>query len=229
MTSAVTPHKDRALLPVSGMQVMLEDMPGGPWLTSIDGMAEDGGVILLAPPRLGGTQVRLPLGRRFRVSYAVSEVPCEIDAELVAGPGAEGAVSYTARVVGDPRRMQRRSAVRVPINLMARASELPARGDEDSDDIAAITENLSGGGVLMRAAGPFPPGTVLAVRIECGGSVGTLELNGRVVRCDPLDPGDHPWRVALAFVNPPVATQDQLVRFLFERQRELRRRESGLA
>ena len=228
MTSAVGPHKDNAPLPARGTQVMLEDMPGGPWLTSIDGMADDGGVILLAPPRLGGTPVKLPLGRRFRVSYALSDVPCEIDAEMVAAPGADGAGSYTARVVGGPRRMQRRSAVRVPINLSAQASELPARGDR-AEDIAAVTENLSGGGVLMRAAAPFPPGTVLAVRIECGGSVGTLALNGRVVRCDPLDTGDHPWRVALAFVDPPIAAQDRLVRFLFERQRELRRRESGLA
>lgn len=228
MTPAVTPHKDHSLLPRRGMQVMLEDLPGGPWLTSVDGVADDGGTILLAPPRLGGRMVPLPLRRRFRVSYAVSEVPCEVDADLAAGPGgADGALSYTARVVGGPRRMQRRSAVRVPINLMALASELPLRGNAP-ERIAAITENLSGGGVLLRAAAPFPPGTVLAIAIECGGSVGTLALNGRVVRCDPLDAGDHPWRVALAFVDPPVATQDLLVRFLFERQRELRRRESGL-
>jgi c-di-GMP-binding flagellar brake protein YcgR len=230
MTSAVGPHhKDRALLPSRGMQVMLEDMPGGPWLTSIDGMADDGGVILLSPPRLGGKPVRLPLGRRLRISYALSDVPCEIDADLVAGPGTDGAVSYTARAVGAPRRMQRRSAVRVPINLMARASARTPGDGSPADDIGAVTENLSGGGVLMRAAEPFAPGTVLALRLECGGSVGTLALDGRVVRCDPLEPGDHPWRVAIAFVDPPVATQDCLVRFLFERQRELRRRESGLA
>ena len=34
--------------------------------------------------------------------------------------------------------------------------------------------------------------------------------------------------MALAFVDPPVATEDRLVRFLFERQRELRRRDAGL-
>jgi PilZ domain len=226
MRSAV---KDNPLLPVRGMQVMLEDLPGGPWLTSVDGTADEGGTILLAPPRLGGQIVRLPLGRRFRVSYAVREVPCELDAALAAGPGMDGALSYTARAIGDPRRMQRRSAVRVPINLTAQASEIQGADGAPSEGIGAITENLSGGGVLLRAAAPFPAGTVLAIRIECGGAVGTLTLNGRVVRCDPLDAGDHPWRVAMAFVDPPAATQDLLVRFLFERQRELRRRESGLA
>ncbi len=111
----------------------------------------------------------------------------------------------------------------------ARRRESRGADGAPREDVGAITENLSGGGVLLRAAAPFPAGTVLAIRIECGGTVGTLALDGRVVRCDPLDAGDHPWRVALAFVDPPVATQDLLVRFLFERQRELRRRESGLA
>ena len=228
MTSAVGRHIDHSLMPTRGMQVVLEDLPGGPWLTSVDGVADDGAAILLSPPRLGGRPVRLPLRRRFRVSYALSDVPCEVDAELVSAPGMDGAVAYTARVAGGPRRMQRRSAVRVPINLMAHARELPKDGRREGEDIAAVTDNLSGGGVLLRAAEPFPPGTVLTVRIECGGEVGTLSLNGRVVRCDTLDAGDHPWRVALAFVDPPAATQHRLVRFLFERQRELRWRESGL-
>ena len=228
MTPAAKPAIDQALLPSRGMQAMLEDVPGGPWLTTIDGMADEGASVLFAPPRLGGKVVRLPLRRVARVSYSLSDVPCEIDAEIVSGPD-DGEGSYTARVVGGPRRMQRRTAVRVPINLLAHASTVPERPGDRPADIGAVTENLSGGGALLRSSEPLAAGSVLTVTVECGGSVGTVTLSGRVVRCDNVDAGDHPWRVAIAFVDPPVATQDKLVRFLFERQRELRRRESGLA
>lgn len=226
MTPASKPALDLASLPTRGMQVMLDDLPGGPWLTTIDGMTEDG-VVLLAPPRLGGKTVRLPLGRRARVSYSLSEVPCEIDAEILSPPGADAAGSYTARLVGGPRRMQRRSAVRVPINLIAQASAAGGSRDEVAS-IGAVTENLSGGGTLLRVATPIEAGSVLTITVECGGSIGSVPLDGRVVRCDRVDAAERPWRVAIAFVDPPMATQDQLVHFLFERQRELRRRESGL-
>jgi hypothetical protein len=210
---------DLATLPGRGRQVMLDDLPGGPWLTTVDGVSEDG-VVLLAPPRLGGKTVRLPIGRRARVSYSLGEVPTEMDVEMVAAPDG-ASPSYTARLVGGPRRLQRRNAVRVPINLIAQAT-----GDDKT--ISAVTENLSGGGALLRVAQPIKANTDLAIKVECGGAVGTVSLKGRVVRCDRVGAEERPWRVALAFVDPPVTTQEQLVHFLFERQRELRRREAGL-
>ncbi len=198
---------------------MLDDLPGGPWLTTVDGVSEDG-VVLLAPPRLGGRTVLLPIGRRARVSYSHGEVPTEIDVNILVAPDA-GTPSYTARLAGGPRRLQRRTAVRVPINLIAQAT-----GDDTT--ITAVTENLSGGGALLRAARPIKANTMLAITVECGGNVGTVKLRGRVVRCDRVDAAERPWRVAIAFVDPPVTTQEHLVHFLFERQRELRRRETGL-
>ena len=226
MTPASKSAIDLTSLPSRGMQVMLDDLPGGPWLTMIDGLADDG-VVLIAPPRLGGRVVRLPLGRVAKVAYSLGEVPCEIDVKFVASPD-DATGSYTARLVGGPRRMQRRSAVRVPINLIAQASAPAGGPGHEATTIGAVTENLSAGGALLRAAMPIDAGSVLAVTVECGGTIGSVTLSGRVVRCDHVNGAERPWRVAIAFVDPPAAIQDQLVHFLFERQRELRRRESGL-
>ena len=205
---------------------MLDDLPGGPWLTTVDGFSDDG-VVLLAPPRLGGKTVRLPVGRRARISYSLGEVPCEIDAEIVAARPVAPRPRTRAHMVGGPRRMQRRSAVRVPDPPLAQASAAAARRAPSRRPSARSPRT-------SRAAAPCCAWRRHRRRHRAGHHrgvrrrVGTIALDGRVVRCDRVDAAERPWRVAIAFVDPPMATQDQLVHFLFERQRELRRRESGL-
>lgn len=206
--------------PEPGARVLLDGLPGGPWTTVVDGRDDD--LLSLAAPRLGGKVARLPMRRPFLVVYSHREVPCEVDAELVGGPAADGADPYLARVTGAPRRMQRRRAVRVPVNLTAIAG-----GEEGAGPVRGIAENVSAGGALLRVPDAVAPGTTLDLRVECG-PAGPLDVRGRVVRCDPAGGDRLPWRAGIAFVDLERADEDRLVRFVFERQRELRARDAGL-
>jgi hypothetical protein len=212
--------------PERGERVFLDGLPGGPWPTVVDG--RDGDLLSIAPPRSGGRRVELPLGRAFTVAYSVREVPCEVDAVLVGAPSSGGADAYVARLTGTVRRMQRRRAVRVPVGLLVQA-RLDEEGDPDPDAvIGAVTENLSAGGALLRSSRALEPGRELRLSVRCGGTAGTLDLAGRVVRCDRQTGEERPWRLAIAFHDIPAGDEDRLVRFLFERQRELRHRAAGL-
>ncbi len=215
MASGATP------LPGRGDRVMLDGLPGGPWATLVGGGGAD--TLSLAAPRQGGRVVSLPLRSAFVVAYTHREVPCEVDAELVAAPGRLSPDHYVARVTGAPRRMQRRGAVRVPVHLIARA----ALDGRDGPSIGSVTENLSAGGALLRSSEPLGAGGEVRLTVQCGGGVGTLDLEGRVVRCDRTPDAGRPWRVAIAFEDMPEADEDRLVRLVFQRQRELRARESG--
>ncbi len=222
MTPAA-PTLATAPLPGRGERVVLDGLPGGPWTTVVE--REGPEVLELAPPRLGGRPVPLPLHRAFTLAWTVREIPCEADAQLVSGPrpGQEG--RYEARTIGPPRRIQRRGAVRVPVNLIVhyRLGE-----DIDAERIGAVTENLSAGGVLLRLGSPIAAGSRLEVTVHCGSSAGDLTIDAVVVRCDRLGSGERPWRIALTFADLGGAQEDRLVRYLFERQRELRQRDSGL-
>jgi hypothetical protein len=213
-----------APLPGRGERVVLDGLPGGPWTTVVEREGDD--VLELAPPRLGGEPVPLPLNRAFTLAWTVREVPCEADAQLVSGPrpGEEG--RNGARTIGPARRMQRRGAVRVPVNLIVRYR---LGDDADADALGAVTENLSAGGTLLRLASPIEAGTRLQITIHCGGQAGDLTIAAVAVRCDRLESGERPWRIALAFDELAPAEEDRLVRFVFERQRELRRHDAGLA
>ncbi|WP_217915218.1 PilZ domain-containing protein [Miltoncostaea marina] len=208
---------DPAPLPPRGTRVVLDGLPGGPWTSAVEAVRDD--VVLLDAPRLGGRPVRLPLRRPFVIAYAHRLVPCEVDAELVAEPsGGRGA--YAARVSGEPRRIQRRRAVRVPVRLIARAS---LGDDHDGRPVGAVTENLSAAGALLRLPHAIGVDSVMRVSVECGGEAGTMHIAGRVVRCDLVPGGDRPWRVAIAFLDLPQPEEDRLVRFVFGCERLLRR------
>lgn len=225
--------------PEKGARVCLDGLPNGPWLATVESRPDDD-TLVLAFARRGGLSVVPPVGRRFVVAYSVREVPCEVDvvstAGSVPGPGeatdGNGAPTFLVNVVRPPRRMQRRGAVRVPVQLIVRATASDS-GDEvgaTASTIAAITENLSAGGALLRMPEAVAPGSRITVTLAPGALGPAMELPCRVVRCDReiVGAGRHPWRIALAFADLTSAQEDRLVRYVFTLQRDLRRRETGL-
>ena len=209
--------------PERGLRVFVEGLPGGPLPTVVDRRRDD--VVELAPPRRDGRPVALPVGRPVVLAYSQREVPCEVDGVLAAGPGPEGG-GYRVRLTGPPRRLQRRAAVRVPVALIARAE---VEGEGDAPPVAAVTENLSAAGALLRMPSALEAGRALTMVVEAGAAAGSVEVTGRVVRCDrqPDAGGARPWRIAVAFDPLPPADEDRLVRLVFDRMREVRRRELG--
>ena len=210
--------------PGVGTEVWLEDLIGGPMPTVVLAVADD--LLRLGRPRLGGRHVPLPVREPFTITYRVREVPCEAPAELVPGPHPD--TEPWARLTAPPIRLQRRGDVRVPVQLLVHGDgNALVSADEDALPVAGVTENLSAGGVLVRVDRSFSPGDQVELSIQCGGRAGTVRAVGAVVRCDAGGRSARPWRVAFAFAEIEPAARERVVRFLFERQRELRRLELG--
>ena len=217
--------------PEAGATLYIEGVIDGPWV-SVAASCE-GDVVTMSAPRRGGAPIGLRPGREFLLCYSVRAVPCEVDASWVDGPRDVGGESIaTVRMRGAPRRLQRRNAVRVPVNLIVRARPV-AEGDEAEGDadapasVAVVTENLSAGGALMRMDDPLPVDTLVTVTID-GFGEGAVDLASRVVRCDHDPSALHPWRVAVAFTDLSGTEEENLVRYVFRIQREARARESGM-
>ena len=224
MSSLAHTSDDPAPPPEAGAEVWLEDLVGGPWMCTVSG--HEGDLLRIEAPRLGHQRVLLPVDEVFTVTWRLREVPCEAPAMLVQPPpGIEVCGDYLVRLMAPPIRLQRRGAVRVPIQLIVRASAVDVRLVEASSVISGITENVSADGVLLRLERPLVPGDTLEFAMQCGGSAGTIQATGVVVRCENGGQKSRPWRTAFSFVDVDRATQDRLVRHLFERQRELRRHE----
>jgi PilZ domain len=222
--SSLAHDSDLAPPPGSGAEVWLEDLVGGPWLCAVAGL--EGDLLRIEAPRLGHQRVLLPVGEVFTITWRQREVPCEAPAMLVEPPaGVESRGDYLVRLMAPPIRLQRRGAVRVPIQMIVRASARDVRLVEASSVISGLTENVSADGVMVRLERPLTPGDTMEFALQCGGSAGTIQAVGTVVRCENGGQKSRPWRIACSFTDIDRPTQDRLVRHLFERQRELRRHE----
>lgn len=198
-------------LPDAGQAIWIENTRVGP--VQSRALEVRDGMVRIDPPRSGGAEVPLPLPQ-VRLSYQVAQVPCEARAVPRDGTWLD---------VVSVERMQRRRAVRVPVVMMARVL---ADEDEEAGE-GGVTEDLSANGVLLRLTEPLQVNAVVRIVLHLGGAVGDIDLRARVVRADHEPESARPWRIALTFPDIERAVEDRLVRFLFERQRELRRREGG--
>lgn len=213
-------------LPLPGAEVWLEDLPMGPLGTIVAELRGDR--IRLESPRLGGNDVELTPGRDLAITYSAGEVPCEARVSTVAAEPEDAAGLWLR--VHSVERMQRRSAVRVPVQLIARLMPDGAPADAEAAEVleSGVTEDLSASGVLVRLSEPVEVGARARMVVHCGGEVGDVEVLAMVVRVDREDRSARPYRAALTFPDIDREAESRLVKFLFERQRVLRRRASGM-
>jgi hypothetical protein len=146
-------------------------------------------------------------GGEVAVSTAlgVLRAPC-----VVLGTDRSGLVELS--IAGEHHVDQRRSHVRVA----ARVPGVVATPGHMLRPLHTYTLDVSGGGVLVAGAGPVDIGTPVAVTVKLPDR-DPLRSRGRVTR--RTDEG----HVALAFDGMDADEREQLVRWIFERQRlELR-------
>ncbi len=122
--------------------------------------------------------------------------------------------------------MQRRNAVRVPVTLAVDVLLVPPGGG-DPEHLSMIMEDLSAGGARVRTAAWQGLGTALAMRLELDGDV--VNACGVVVyNYEDERRSERRWVLGVRFDGLSGADTDRLVKYTFARERELRRRASGL-
>ena len=90
-----------------------------------------------------------------------------------------------------------------------------------------LTHDISGSGLSMMTLFSLDAGTSIKLKISLPDK--KIDTNAKVIRCKTLKEdttkGGRPrYEVALIFVNLDTNKQDAIMRYIFERQRELRRR-----
>nr|WP_286207428.1 PilZ domain-containing protein [Thermomicrobium sp. CFH 73360] len=117
--------------------------------------------------------------------------------------------------------MQRREHCRVPVTLSPQeVLLLPAEGDPQP--LKGTIIDLSAGGVRFRSPQQLRVGDRLALRFTLPGSaqpIGTVAVVRRVAPVERVDPPR--WDHGCQFERLDRRTEDAIVRFVFQRQREL--------
>ncbi|MCB0880999.1 MAG: PilZ domain-containing protein [Thermoleophilia bacterium] len=206
-------------LPTVGQSVWFENLPSGPAEVCVEELVPP--ALRTDSPRFAGVEVAVRQGSQLEIFFSSGNVPCNARATVIPAPKGRGGGPWV--LVRSVERLQRRAAVRVPAMLRVRVS-----GGDPAFEADVVSEDVSSTGILVRSATALPhvDGPLL-VTLPVGATGVTLAA--RVVRVTRADAGDRAWKTALAFMGTSRDEEDALVRFVFERQRELRRREAGLS
>jgi hypothetical protein len=212
-------------LPELGSTVALDGLPAGPCVTAVT--AREGSRLLVDRPRLGGVDLAVPPGRRVRLAYRdrVGAVPCL--AYAVVDPATAPAAGALWVEVHRVDRLQRRRSVRVPAQAPATVL-LDRRPGDAPEPVDAVTHDLSAHGVLLRLGQPLTVGERAVVVLRITGMQPDVRSLSRVVRVLHEPDRGRPWAAGMEFLDISNRERDRLARYLARRQRELRRRATGL-
>lgn len=166
---------------------------------------------------LPGTQVIVRFMRREEIGVFRSDVLAH---DLFKDPptivlSQPGGINWEKRTTAY---FQRRQFVRLE-------AALPIEYFSDPGIVRhAITNDISGSGLSIITLFPLEKDTFFRFKINLPEKV--IETNSKVVRCKTLQEkgGLGKYEVAFNFVGMSQNDQDTIVRYIFDRQRELRRR-----
>ena len=137
-------------------------------------------------------------------------------------------------LISDPefvRREQRREFVRVPVMLDAQIACNPAmRGASTDEWVTVVASDISGGGVGLFIWNKDVPvwlsaGRRIWIALPIGSDGSTVRVMGQVVRLEKPEEGPSDGlSVGIRFVEVSERERRVVIRFVFDRQRELIRK-----
>lgn len=147
---------------------------------------------------------------------ALYVVPCEVLATLL-----EPQARLVLAPVGPWQRMQRREHCRIPLILTpTELFLLPASGEPQP--LTGTIMDLSAGGIRLRLPQSLRAGDRLALRFMLPGQPQPISAVAVVRRIAPVAHSDPPrWDHGCQFERLDRRTEEAIVRFVFQRQREL--------
>ncbi|MCT4633746.1 MAG: PilZ domain-containing protein [Firmicutes bacterium] len=123
------------------------------------------------------------------------------------------------RQIGKMNKLQRRSFFRLPIvkNIVVTYSD-----DDMEYNVNGVTKDISGGGIRAISNDPIKLGEDVLVHIALGQS--SLFIRAKVVRCRDISDSVEKYDLGLKFDDIDEQLRSKIVSFIFEKQRNLRKK-----
>lgn len=187
----------------------------------VEGILSD--KITLAAPLKQGQIVSLSPGTTVKVMFSDQVATYSFKSKLVS-LNRQNPPTVTLGEPYDLKRTQRRNFVRLETKLNIVFAEVNEDFQTVSDIFAGTTIDLSGGGVMFACNTLLKYGDILDVTVVLTESDSTKAL-GKVVRFSENPPNaKQKYLVGLEFAIIEESERDKIIKFIFNKQRELRRK-----
>lgn len=220
-------------LPKSNQKIDLKVLFGnhaGNYSSYVEEVSDKG--IMLAAPTKAGYPIPLATGGAVRLEYVATGAKIAFNTRITAIdnrniPVIKVAIPDRSEV----ERQQLRTFVRqdATLNLTYKVFSVPPSQDPESPnppirmDLThrSRTKDISAGGAQILCTEAYPKGTILDMTMDLNGQM--FRTNSTVVRVFPPNDDKTFW-TAVQFVGLSERDQDIVIRFIFNLQREMRRK-----
>lgn len=197
----------------------------GTYSTYVEQVDETG--IVVAAPMFGGLPLRLGPGQSIRLEYSQTGARVSFSTRVLlaerAGNGSLLRVAVPDR--SDVERIQLRDFVRqeATLDLTFKVLSAPDAETKPRPDtvIRSRTRDISGSGAQILCPEAYPARTQLDLTVVVDGK--PIQTLAEVIR-PTLEVKDREWWVAVRFVGLQERDRDVIIRYIFNLQRDLRRR-----
>ncbi|PKM80861.1 MAG: hypothetical protein CVU89_12015 [Firmicutes bacterium HGW-Firmicutes-14] len=179
--------------------------------------------VVVMSPMKGGCVITLKPGTQIKIIYR-DNIAVYTYLSRVITQNNDHVSTVTLAQPTEIRRIQRRNFVRLDTRLKVKLVKLDAKFNPKSEEFSATTVDISGGGLMFNCSVRLEPGEVLQASL-CLNPNETVRAIGRVVRSLENPPGvRETYSVGFEFTVIDEIERDKIIRFIFNQQRELRRK-----
>ncbi|WP_418790220.1 flagellar brake protein [Phosphitispora sp. TUW77] len=189
--------------------------------SKVYGLSDDR--IIVAVPVKGGSRVAMGQGSKVKLIYTDSTAVYVFFTTVLSQDNDNAEMV----ILGKPdniKKIQRRNFVRLDIQLKLLFCRLDNSFESKSSSFEAVSVDISGGGMMFMCDEVLSFGDILDAQIFFGQNE-KIRSVGRVVRVmENLPQTKMKYSVGFEFTMIEELERDKIIKFIFNRQRELRRK-----
>jgi c-di-GMP-binding flagellar brake protein YcgR len=183
--------------------------------------------LLVGTPIQRREYVKLPLGQKLLLSVVRRNNPYFFETTVVGEEWGHGGQHLTVlRRPADNAGVALRATVRVPVTISDGQFWWEGPRGKFGPTTTGHLVDLSAGGMQVVTRTGLPIGVRVLSRFTLSRQLGHLMVDARVLRAyeRTSDVGVTSHRAHLQFVDLPAKDRDRLIKFVFQRERELRQK-----
>jgi len=178
--------------------------------------------LLITLPMAAGHPVILEPGQIVRINFFRNEGEFYFSARVVERIKLESIFLVRIVQISSLERLQRRSFYRF-MRILPIKFRLIENNEPKGQFYKGYAKDISGGGVRLFTEKFIPMNCQIECRINLG-ETQELAFNGKVLRVRKVQDSDKQYDIGVCFVDIPEKLRDRIISFIFEEQRQLRKK-----
>ena len=174
--------------------------------------------LIVTQPMRDGIPIKIRPSDSIRVLFFKEEGCYAFDGEPIDKFMIQNADVISIRQISSVVKIQRRQFYRLKIVLPVELKLLEDK--EDSPILKGYSVDISGNGLRLIIDQRLDINTIIKCNIKLNSNE-SVYVKGKVVRVTLDDKFPYKYDIGISFEDIPNSTQDRIVKFIFEKQREL--------